>query len=73
MPSFWEFQGYVTDPRDMTAASPEMMRQRAIAEYVLMQQARPSLNAINNAVNVLSRAPPIPKGWAEWSAYGTTY
>lgn len=72
MPSFWEFQGYECDPRDMAAVSPEMMRQRQIQEMVLATQYRPTLNDMN-ALRNLCREPFIPKGWAEWSAYGTTY
>jgi hypothetical protein len=72
MRSFWEFQGYVCDPRDLTAISPEMMRQHELAQSAAAMQYRPTLSDMN-ALRNLSRQPLVPKGWAEWSAYGTTY
>jgi hypothetical protein len=63
---------YAVDPADLRPVSPEMMRQRQIAEMALAMQYQPTLSDMNALQNYV-RQPFVPKGWAEWSAYGTTY
>lgn len=63
--------GIATDPRQMQAVSPAMMRQRQIQEMVLATQYVPTLSDMNALANYWPSVF-VPQGWAEWSAYGTT-
>lgn len=72
MPSFWEFQGFATNPRNMGAVSLETMRWIQIQEMGLATQYRPTLDDMSALQNYRPTVF-VPQGWAEWSAYGTTY
>lgn len=54
------------------AAQQQAMWQRAIAESVAASQYVPNLSDLN-ALSNYRPAVFVPNGWAEWSAYGTTY